>query len=386
MTPPRPLPTLPVQRAGELSAAPVQTPWLVQDLWSDQAVGILGGEPKCCKSFLALDLALSVASGTPCLRRFAVARSGPVLFFPAEDSLAIVRQRLDGLAAAAALDLTPLPLHVITAPVLRLDLATDQQRLTHTVAALQPILLILDPLIRLHQRDENDASQIAPLLGFLRQLQRQHHLAVVLVHHAKKDGAALRPGQALRGSSELHGWGDSNLYLRRHHDQLTLTVEHRAAPACEPIPLQLVQVGAALSLNAVNPPPARMTHAVPLRSARQRILDALAQAAGPLSVQRLRQRAGLRTATVCDLLRALTASGQVARQPDGYRLADTALAPSPSPPEVPDVPGREPRTNRAELLPEPLSQLPWPVEPPGNGNGKRTVHPAAPSPPAHDRG
>ena len=73
---------LPVQRASELSidSAPL-THWLVQGLWSDQAVGILGGEPKCCKSFLALDLAVSVASGTPCLRRFAVQRTGPVLLF-----------------------------------------------------------------------------------------------------------------------------------------------------------------------------------------------------------------------------------------------------------------------------------------------------------------
>jgi RecA-family ATPase len=88
---------LPVQRASELSIDSASlTQWLVQGLWSDQAVGILGGEPKCCKSFLALDLAVSVASGTPCLRRFAVRRTGPVLLFPAEDSLAVVRQRLEG--------------------------------------------------------------------------------------------------------------------------------------------------------------------------------------------------------------------------------------------------------------------------------------------------
>jgi hypothetical protein len=41
-------------------------------LWSEQAVGIVGGEPKCCKSFLALDLAVAVAYGTPCLRHFSV--------------------------------------------------------------------------------------------------------------------------------------------------------------------------------------------------------------------------------------------------------------------------------------------------------------------------
>jgi hypothetical protein len=42
---------LPVQRASELSIDSASlTQWLVQGLWSDQAVGILGGEPKCCQS------------------------------------------------------------------------------------------------------------------------------------------------------------------------------------------------------------------------------------------------------------------------------------------------------------------------------------------------
>src|ERR1700682_180501 len=91
---------LPFQRASELSIESASlTQWLVQGLWSDQAVGILGGEPKCCKSFLALDLAVSVASGTPCLRRFVVQRTGPVLLFPAEDSLAVVRRRLEGMCS-----------------------------------------------------------------------------------------------------------------------------------------------------------------------------------------------------------------------------------------------------------------------------------------------
>ena len=63
---------LPVQRASQLESHGPQIRWLVQDLWTDQAVGILGGEPKCCKSFLALDLAVSVASAAPCLRQFPV--------------------------------------------------------------------------------------------------------------------------------------------------------------------------------------------------------------------------------------------------------------------------------------------------------------------------
>ena len=109
---------LPFQRAGQLSSQGPQTQWLIQDLWSDQAVGILGGEPKCCKSFLALDIALSVASGTDCLRQFPVRRQGSVLLFPAEDSLPVVRQRLEGIAAAAGLTLEPLLIEVITSPSL----------------------------------------------------------------------------------------------------------------------------------------------------------------------------------------------------------------------------------------------------------------------------
>jgi hypothetical protein len=98
--------------------------------------------------------------------------------------------------------------------------------------------LILDPLIRLHRVVENDATQIAALLSYLRELQRQFDLAVMLVHHARRDSHSSRPGQALCGSSELHGWGDSNLYLRRKGSQLTLSTEYRAAPSRESQPLR----------------------------------------------------------------------------------------------------------------------------------------------------
>ena len=333
---------LPVQRAAELSTSGPQTQWLIQDLWTDQAVGILGGEPKCCKSFLALDIALSVASATPCLRQFPARRSGKVLFFPAEDSLAIVRQRLEGIACAAQVTLASLPIDVITAPSLRLDTAADRQRLANTVETLRPLLLILDPLIRLHRVDENDATQIAALLSYLRQLQRQFQLAVLLVHHARKDSHSSRPGQALRGSSELHGWGDSNLYLRRKGSQLTLSTEHRAAPCQDAIALQLFQCGPALALSLLEasaPQPASEPTAV------DRVRQALAQLTEPAPVQQLRKLCGMRTATVCSALAELSQLGEVRRQGRGYQLN----------------------------LPFPVSRS---IDPKGNGNGK-----SVPSPP-----
>ena len=338
---------LPVQRASELSIdSSSLTQWLVQGLWSDQAVGILGGEPKCYKSFLALDLAVSVASGTPCLRRFAVRRTGPVLLFPAEDSLAVVRRRLEGICSAGDVDFQSLPVEVITAPTLRLDAPKDRERLTNTVRALQPRLLILDPLIRLHRVDENDASQIAALLSYLRLLQRTFQVAVLVVHHARKDANSTRPGQALRGSSELHGWGDSNLYMRRRGAQLTLSTEHRAAASQDHIPLELTQAGAALALSVVAdncsvPEPGSESGG---RQTLHRVQQILAGLEQPATVQQLRKLCGLRTTTVCSCLAQLAQTGVVTHDSRGYQL------------------------NR--VSPPPAVSLSPPIDPQGKGNGK----------------
>ena len=164
---------LPVQPAWRLADCPEQLRWLVEGLWSEEAVGIIGGEPKCGKSFLALDLAVAVAAGIPCLRRFAVSRPGRVLLYPAEDALHIVRRRLEGICAAAGVSLAALDVQVITAPSLRLDLEADRIRLDETVARLKPRLLVLDPFVRLHRIDENVSGDVAPLLAFLRELQRR---------------------------------------------------------------------------------------------------------------------------------------------------------------------------------------------------------------------
>jgi hypothetical protein len=310
---------LPTTRAAQLAMPQRdEQTWLIEGLWSAQGVGIIGGEPKCGKSFLALDLAVSVASGTPCLRRFPTQQCGTVLLFAAEDAPHIVRQRLEGIAAAAGADFHSLDVHVITAPTLRLDHLEHQQALHATVAGLKPKLLVLDPLVRLHAIDENIAAEVAPLLGYLRSLQRQHRTAVALVHHARKGAAHERGGQALRGSSELHAWGDSNLYLRRNGSHLYLSIEHRAAPCADRLQLALKANSLALALEVMDQQPAEPQPTQP--SARQRIEQILAEANAPLSQRQLRDTARMRSSHVAEVLAQLVAAGRVTRSPDGYRL------------------------------------------------------------------
>ena len=184
--------------------------------------------------------------------------------------------------------------------------------------AWQTRLLVLDPLVRLHGVDENAAGEVAPILGFLRDLQRRFETAVLLVHHARKSGAT-RPGQALRGSSELHAWGDSNLYLRRRDKQIVMTVEHRAAPGLSDIEIELADHGEGLALR----PRRQVPDEAPPEpeTPEQRIVQVLADAETTLSRSEIRKRAGARNATVTAILHELVRKGHAERGTGGrYRF------------------------------------------------------------------
>jgi hypothetical protein len=314
------LPTLPVHA---IDPEPAQAKWLVRELWGASAVGIIGGAAKACKSWLALDLAVSVASGTACLGRFEVDTPGPALVYLAEDSLAQLRDRVTQLCTHRGLSLPSLDLHVVTAPSLRLDLERDQLALDHTLHALQPRLLVLDPLVRLHRLDENSAADISRLLGFLRELNRRHNLALVIVHHmAKRSRRDL--GQALRGSSDLHAWYDSACYLVRQPDQrLRLSVDHRAAPAPQPLLLRLA---------GGNGHPCRLeihgTDAEPMPLA-EAVRAELRRAGYPMSRTALRQTLRVNNARLGEALLTLENRRLVVRCPDGW-----TLPPEPNPLEL----------------------------------------------------
>ena len=151
---------LPVEPAHRLADRPDEQRWLVAGLWAEEAVGIIGGEPKCCKSFLALDLAVAVAAGMSCLRRFPVPKPGRVLLYAAEDALHIVSRRLDGHRRRRR----------------------RQSRPISTFRSSPPPAC------------GSTSRPIAP---------------------ASPAPGNIRAGQALRGSSEFHAWGDSNLYSGR---------------------------------------------------------------------------------------------------------------------------------------------------------------------------
>ncbi len=311
-------PSLPVVRVGEIERDDDAERWLVEGLWGARSVGVIGGAPKCAKTWLGLDLALSVATGTACLGKYAVPEPGPVLVYLAEDALPVVRQRVAGMARHRGLDLAGVEVHVITTPVLRLDRDPDRVRLLETARQLRPRLLLLDPLVRLHGIDENNAGEVAALLAYFRSLQRQLGLSVILVHHTRKNAAGgAAAGQGLRGSGDIHAFGDSNLYLRRAREHLVLTTEHRAAPAAPPIPLALV---------ATNPETTRLEVIAQHqdggpRGLQDQVLDALAGGV-VLTRAKLRECLAVKNERLGAVLESLERTGRLSRTATGWRRVD----------------------------------------------------------------
>ena len=303
--------------AGELVDRTAPLSWIVEGLFLEAGAGILGGAPKSCKSFFALDLCVSIASGTSCAGRFRTLSPGPVVLLCAEDPHAVISSRLQALARSRNRSLGELPIEVIVEPTVQLP--DGIERLAATLAAFQPRLLLLDPLIRLHRADENSASEMSVILDGLRKLARSSKTAILLVHHSRK-AAAGNGGTGLRGSSDLHAFGDSNLYLRRltQDSILELKIEHRAAAA--PVPVRLK-----LKVDDHSEPKACfeiLEGAQQDDSTSRRILDLLAKSEAPLSSAALRDKLGVRNQTVAEALKLLQADSRILRAGrDGWTAA-----------------------------------------------------------------
>jgi hypothetical protein len=249
-----------------------------------------------------------------------VPEPGPVLVYLAEDALPVVRERVEGLARHRGLDLAGVEIHVITAPTLRLDRDRDRMRLLETAKRIGPRLLILDPLVRLHGIDENHAGEVAELLAYFRSLQRQLDLSVLLVHHTRKNAAGgAAAGQGLRGSGDIHAFGDSNLYLRRTKERLVLSSEHRAAPASAPVHLELVATDAGtIHLEVM----AELRAANGMRrSLEEQVIDLLAYGV-VLTRAKLRESLGVKNERLGEALESLEQAGRLCRTPTGWQRLD----------------------------------------------------------------
>ncbi len=184
-------------------------PSLIRGILPADAVGMLWGEPGSFKSFLALDWALSVASGLDWLGHAAKHR---VVWYLAGEGHAALRHRVAAWRQARNYSGPVRLMHSRRAVLLDSDDAERSPGLVQLLGLIQaggaPDLIVVDTLARSMVGDESatrDASRFVAALDELVAETRRAGRActVVLVHHSRKDGNVYRGSSVLRGASDF---------------------------------------------------------------------------------------------------------------------------------------------------------------------------------------
>jgi len=199
-----------LSNAAELLAKPEpKIEWLIENIWVDKARGLIAGNPGVGKTWLALDMLISVASGQLCMGKYPTKR-GAVLLVEEEGSELNLSRRLHSMARARGLQHADLSnLHLLTRQFTKIP--TDAAELFHLIAGLDIKLIVFDSLRRFHNAEENSSSEMQPVLDSFARLNAMTEASIVLIHHLSKGSRDVdrRPiFERLRGSSDFWAWRD----------------------------------------------------------------------------------------------------------------------------------------------------------------------------------
>ncbi len=179
---------------------PKENAWISQGVLPKGGTLLFGGVAKLGKSFLMLELARALATGSaplghPGLKALAPCR---VLYIEQEVGLAGLQDRCRlMLTGEDVLDWGPNLWYVSKVPEMQLNRPEGLRILNDFCEQVQPNVLMLDPIGRMQSYDENRSDQIQELFTDLEKILKKHQssgLSLVLSHHYNKPNRDPRSG------------------------------------------------------------------------------------------------------------------------------------------------------------------------------------------------
>jgi replicative DNA helicase len=233
------------ENMAELLARPEPTlEWLIEDVWVDKSRGIIAGHPGVGKTWLALDMLLSVASGQLCLGKYQPKVVGPVLLVEEEASLLNLARRVHSMARGRGLKASELVnFHHVTRQFLKIPKA--EKELIAFIKANHIKLVVFDSLRRLHNAKENSSDDMQPILESFARINTETECSLLLIHHLSKSGnekGDKKPiFERMRGTSDLWAWRDCILGLEGEEEATRAICSFQFRDAESQIPIAITR-------------------------------------------------------------------------------------------------------------------------------------------------
>lgn len=187
-----------------------ETDWLIEGLLPSGGFSVITAKPKVGKSTLVKQMALNIAKGLPFLGREVM--QGAIIYLALEDKRSEIKKHLRAMGMTAN---DPFYLYAGGAP---LDAI---KRITADIAAIKPVLLVVDTLFRLIRlKDGNSYNEVTNALNPLLLLARESGVSILAVHHSKKGDSNI--DDCLLGSTAIFGSVDTTILLKRYEGYRTI--------------------------------------------------------------------------------------------------------------------------------------------------------------------
>ncbi len=208
-----------------LSTASTTRNWLVDGLFPREGVGIIAGHAKIGKSWLTLDLAITIAKGGLWLNKFLV-EPGHVLYVDEESTRDMLGFRYRKLLNQKGY--TDANIQFLIKEGFNFSTQGKVDELRQIMDLLHPKLLVFDSLNRIHRANENSASEMGEVFRAVTKLSKDYGCFILFTDH-------LPHGQdRFRGSSDKEAFVDAG-FLATKIGNSNLMVEHKYARLSDPV-------------------------------------------------------------------------------------------------------------------------------------------------------
>ena len=230
-------PRIKLIRADQIEMRPPN--WLLRGMLEQDTLALIFGDPGCGKSFLAIDWACRVATGTPW--RDHEVKDGTVIYIAGEGQQGFGR-RIAAWQKHNGVSLTEKPLYVGPAVAI-----SDPRSLLDLLTAIEevgkPSLIVIDTLARCFGGgDENSTQDMTQFISACDALRLRYGCTVLVIHHTGHGDK-----NRARGAIALKAALDAEYRLVKVGDDQAMLTTTKMKDAEDPEPVQLDFVEVELS-------------------------------------------------------------------------------------------------------------------------------------------